>query len=480
MQSVRYWAARNARLMQVLYNVFEPVLRRLKPLARAFGARRLERPLAAAERAVKGFLFDCQMCGRCALATNGMACPTNCPKRLRNGPCGGVRADGACEAKPDMRCVFVEGWNGSQRMAGLPSRVPDPPLDHRLAGTSSWLRVVTGDPQPAAPLAPPPMAPPVVSRLQGLLASGTFAVTAEIAPPDSADPDEVRRRIDVFDGCVDALNVTDASGAHCHMSSLAVSVLLLQAGCEPVMQLTCRDRNRIALQGDILGAAALGVRNLLCLSGDDVANGDHPGARQVGDLDSVSLLAAARGLRDDARYLSGRPLAAPPPLFLGGADNPFAPPLEGRLARLSKKVYAGAQFVQTQYCFDLELLERYMERVRAEGLHQRCHILAGVGPIGSAKTARWLRAHVPGVHIPDSVVTRLETAADPREEGLRICVELIHAIRRIPGIAGVHIMAPKQEHAVARIVAESGVLGQRTPLFRRAAPAAAPVRGARP
>lgn len=370
-----------------------------------------------------------------------------------------------------MRCVFVEGWHGSQQLAAPPVQVPNPPLDHRLAGSSTWLKVVTGEAQPAATLAPPPTAAPVVSRLQELLAQGTFAVTAEIAPPDSADPEDVRRRIAVFEGCVDALNVTDASGAHCHMSSLAVSVLLLQAGCEPVMQITCRDRNRIALQGDILGAAALGVRNLLCLSGDNVGNGDHPGARQVGDLDSVSLLAAARGLRDDGRYLSGRALSAAPPLFLGGADNPFAPPFEGRLARLAKKIYAGAQFVQTQYCFDLELLERYMERARAEGLDRRCHILAGVGPIASANTARWLRTHVPGVHIPDSVVARLERAADPREEGLRLCVELIRNIRRIPGIAGVHIMAPKQERAVARIVAESGVLGGRAPLFRGAAPA---------
>mgnify|MGYP005841714521 CR=1 FL=1 len=474
MEAVRLWATRNARLMRRLYSALEAVLRRLRPLARALGAQRLEQPMAAVERTVKGFLFDCRMCGNCALAANGMSCPTNCLKRMRNGPCGGVRADGACEVAPAMRCVFVEGWHGSQRLAAPPAQVPNPPLDHRLAGTSTWLKVVTGDTQPATLLAPPPVAPPMVSRLQELLAGGEFAVTAEIAPPDSANAKDARRRIALFEGCVDALNVTDGSGANCHMSSLAVSVLLLQAGCEPVMQLTCRDRNRIALQGDILGAAALGVRNLLCLTGDHVANGDHPGARQVGDLDGVSLLAAARGLRDDGRYLSGRVLTAAPPLFLGGADNPFAPPFEGRLAQLARKIYAGAQFVQTQYCFDLDLLDRYMERVRAEGLDRRCHILAGVGPIGSAKTARWLRARVPGVHIPDHVVARLERAADPREEGLRLCVELIRAIRRIPGIAGVHIMAPKQEHAVARIVAESGVLGGRAPLFRGAAPPPAP------
>jgi 5,10-methylenetetrahydrofolate reductase len=233
------------------------------------------------------------------------------------------------------------------------------------------------------------------------------------------------------------------------------------------MQISCRDRNRIAIQGDILGAAALGVRNLLCLSGDHVSNGDHPGAKHVGDLDAVTLLAAARTMRDEARFLSGRRLTTAPRLFLGAADNPSAPPAQARLARLEKKLAAGAQFVQTQYCFDLERLERYMALVRSAGLHERIRILAGIGPISSAKTARWLRARVPGVHIPDKIVARLERAADPRAEGKRVCVELMRRIREIPGIAGVHVMAPRQDHLVPELVAESGVLGQRAPLFRR-------------
>jgi 5,10-methylenetetrahydrofolate reductase len=277
----------------------------------------------------------------------------------------------------------------------------------------------------------------------------------------------VSRRLVAFEGCVDALNVTDASGANCHMSSLAMSALLLQVGCEPIMQINCRDRNRIAIQGDILGAAALGIRNVLCITGDGVGNGDHPGARHVGDLESISLLAAARAMRDEGRFLSGRPIAVRPRLFLGAADNPFAPPFEGRIERLARKAFAGAQFAQTQYCFDLELMERYMRRVRAEGLHERCHILVGVGPIRSAKAARWLGSRVPGVSIPDHVVARLEKARDPHAEGRRICIELIGGLRQIAGVAGVHIMAPKQEAAVAEIVAESGALGRRTPLFRR-------------
>jgi 5,10-methylenetetrahydrofolate reductase len=215
------------------------------------------------------------------------------------------------------------------------------------------------------------------------------------------------------------------------------------------------------------------VRNLLCLSGDHVSNGDHPGAKHVGDLDAVTLLATARIMRDEGRFLSGRTLTTPPKMLLGAADNPSAPLPESRVARLARKVAAGAQFVQTQYCFDLERLERYMEMVRDAGLHERVRILVGVGPIASAKTARWLRARVPGVHIPDAIVARLDRASDPRAEGRRICIELIRRIREIPGVAGVHVMAPKQDHLVPGIVAESGVLGRREPLFTRIVEAAA-------
>jgi 5,10-methylenetetrahydrofolate reductase len=397
----------------------------------------------------------------------------NCPKQLRTGPCGGVRPDGGCEVDPDMQCVWVEAWHGARRMAAgaLPAAI-NAPVELDRAGTSTWLRIAAGTHGPAelVPAAPARLAG---SRLERLFARGDFVVTAEFSPPDSADPADVRTRLDPFRGHVDALNVTDASGANCHMSSLGVSVLLVQLGCEPVMQISCRDRNRIAIQGDILGAAALGVRNLLCLSGDHVSNGDHPGAKHVGDLDAVTLLATARIMRDEGRFLSGRTLTTPPKVLLGAADNPSAPLPESRVARLARKVAAGAQFVQTQYCFDLERLERYMEMVRDAGLHERVRILVGVGPIASAKTARWLRARVPGVHIPDAIVARLDRASDPRAEGRRICIELMRRIREIPGVAGVHVMAPRQDHLVPGIVAESGVLGGREPLFTRIVEAAA-------
>ena len=465
MLAMRRYAVRHPRLFGGAYRALEATLQAVGPLARRIGRERLERPVAGVERALKGFLFDCRMCGGCALASTGMSCPMNCPKQLRNGPCGGVRQDGGCEVHPAMQCVWIEAWRGGTRTAAgaLPAAI-NAPVEHDRAGTSTWLRVAEGTHRPGV-LAPAAPLRPAGSRLERLFERGDFVVTAEFSPPDSADPADVRVRLEPFRGYVDALNVTDASGANCHMSSLGVSVLLLQAGCEPVMQISCRDRNRIAIQGDILGAAALGVRNLLCLSGDHVSNGDHPGAKHVGDLDAVTLLAAARTMRDEGRFLSGRKLTTAPRLFLGAADNPSAPLAEARLARLEKKLAAGAQFVQTQYCFDLERLERYMALVRAAGLHERIRVLAGIGPIASAKTARWLRAKVPGVHVPDAIVDRLERAPDPRAEGKRICIELMRRIREIPGIAGVHVMAPKQDHLVPELVAESGVLGRREPLF---------------
>ena len=462
MLAMRRWAVRNAGLLERLYAILRPALRAAHPIVRTIGVQRVHRPLAALEGAVKGFLFDCRMCGRCALSGSGMACPMNCPKQVRNGPCGGVRPDGTCELRADLPCVWVEGWNGSLKMStrGLPA-ILTPPVEHTERGRSSWLRVIEGE--PAAPRAQPGAPVATASPLQRLLERGTFVVTAELAPPDSADPAALRRRAQSLRSTVDALNVTDAAGAYCHLSSLAACGVLRQMGCEPILQLTCRDRNRIALQGDILGAAALGIGNLLCLTGDGVAHGDHPGAKPVFDLDAVSLLETASTLAA-GRYLSGRTLEAAPRLFLGAADNPFAPPHAARPARLARKAAAGARFVQTQYCFDLALFARYMQAVRAAGLHERCHILVGVGPLVSAHAAQWLRRRVPGVHIPDAVIDRLSRAPDQREEGVRICVETVQQLREIPGVAGIHVMAHRHEDLVHDIVARSGVLRGRVPL----------------
>ena len=315
-------------------------------------------------------------------------------------------------------------------------------------------------PGQALPILPGHFSP---GRLERVLRAGAFAVTAEIAPPDSADPNDVYERAALFDGYVDAINATDGSGAHCHMSSVGMCSLLTRRGYAMVMQVSARDRNRIAIQGDVLGASAMGVSNILCLTGDSIEVGDHPEAKPVFDVDCMSMLNMLRTMRDEERFLSGRHLTSPPQVFLGAAANPFGPPLDYRPYRLAKKISAGAQFIQTQYCFDIEMFENYMKMVRDDGSHEKAFILAGVGPLASAKSAEWIRDNVPGVHIPDSVVERLRGAKKQADEGISLCVDMINQLREIDGVHGVHIMAFRQEHRVAEIVQRSGILGDREP-----------------
>lgn len=302
-------------------------------------------------------------------------------------------------------------------------------------------------------------------RLERVLRKGHFAITAEIAPPDSADAEEVYGRAKIFDGYVDAINATDGSGANCHMSSVGVCSLLTRLGYAMVMQVSCRDKNRIAIQGDILGAAAMGVANILCLTGDGVQAGDQPQAKPVFDLDAVSLASTVRIMRDESRFLSGRQLSWPPRVLIGGAANPFVPPYDYRAQRLRKKIEAGVQFVQTQYCFDIPRLKEYMKQVRDMGLHERAYILIGVGPLASARAASWIRDHVPGIHIPDAIITRLRGAERQKAEGIQLCVELIQQIREIEGVSGVHVMAYRQEESVAEIVERSEILEGRVPWY---------------
>lgn len=302
-------------------------------------------------------------------------------------------------------------------------------------------------------------------RLERVLRDGRFAVTSELNPPDSADPRDVYDRAVVLSEVCDAINAVDASGANVHMSSVGICALLTRAGYAPVMQISCRDKNRIAIQGDVLGAAAMGVQNVLCLTGDGVQCGDQPEAKPVFDLDSISLLQTIRTMRDRGQFLSGRKITTPPQVFLGAAVNPFVPPYDYRPIHFAKKVQAGAQFVQTQYCYDVPLLERFMARARDLGLPEKCFILVGVGPLASVKTARWMRSNVPGVHIPDEVLERIEKAGGPKEqkaEGKRLCIELIQRVREIQGVHGVHVMAYRQEEFVSEIIKASGVLEGRT------------------
>jgi len=298
------------------------------------------------------------------------------------------------------------------------------------------------------------------SRLERVLRSGLFAVTSELHAPDSANPDDVYKNALVLSEVCDGINATDGAGANCHMSSMGCCALLTRAGYDPVLQVACRDRNRIAIQGDLLGAAAMGVKNVLCLTGDDVSSGDQPEAKRVFDFDSVQLLRVAKMMRDEGVFLSGRKLTTPPKFFLGAVANPFVPPFDWRPYRLAKKVEAGADFIQTQYCFDVPRLEKFMQRVRDMGLHEKAFILIGVGPLRSEKAAQFMRAKVPGVWIPDEIVDRL--AKTPKEkkyaEGIQICVEIIRQVRQIEGVHGVHVMAYRQEEAVAQIIQAAGLL----------------------
>lgn len=303
-------------------------------------------------------------------------------------------------------------------------------------------------------------------RLERVLRAGAFAVTTELAPPDSADPHEVYRRAEMFDGVVDAINATDGSGANCHMSSVAVCALLAQKGYSTVLQIACRDRNRIAIQGELLGAAAMGVANVLCLTGDGIQAGDHPESKPVFDLGSMTLIKTVKTMRDENRFLSGRSLDTPPRLFIGAAANPFAPPLDFRAQRMASKVDAGAQFFQTQYCFDIPLFKEFMKHAGDLGLLDKVYVLAGVGPMASARSASWIRDNVPGIHIPDSIIDRLLAAGKKQKsEGRKICVEMMQQLQEIEGVAGIHVMAYRQEESVKQIVKDSGVLGDRVPWY---------------
>jgi 5,10-methylenetetrahydrofolate reductase len=457
MRALRYWAVRHARGLRRLYEVFSRLAPAFAPILALLGARRAQALLHPVERTTKRLLFDCRDCGQCVLSATGMACPMNCPKRMRNGPCGGVRADGHCEVEPQMRCVWVEATDGIKRITGDTVARPTPLLpaiDVRRQGRSTWIQVVQKQPEPT-------FQPPVgersthasgISLLERACLSGKFVVTVEIAPPDSADPAPLLERAGIFAGLVDAMNVTDGAGGNCHMSSAAASAVLAAHGIEAVYQIACRDRNRIAIQGDVLGAAALGVRNVLCLTGDDVSQGDHPQARPVFDLDAVSLLRVVRGMCDHGEFASGRKLQTAPDLFIGATANPFVPPFVDRIANLEKKIVAGARFIQTQFCFDLRMLEEFMYEVRKRGLHERAHILVGVGTLSSAKALAWMAGHVPGVHVPEAVLERIAKAPDQRREGLGFCIETIDALRTIEGVAGVHLMGHRNEQTLADII----------------------------
>ncbi|HEX2949090.1 MAG TPA: methylenetetrahydrofolate reductase [Armatimonadota bacterium] len=295
------------------------------------------------------------------------------------------------------------------------------------------------------------------SNLERILRAGHFAVCGEMSPPQGADKAAILKKCEYFRGVVDAVNLTDNQTAIVRLSSIMSSVFALEGGVEPIMQMTCRDRNRLAQQADILGASAAGIQNVLCLTGDYQSFGNHPESKGVFDLDSIQLIHTVAGM-NTGRFLCGDEIKTPPRMFIGGAANPFGEPLDLRIIRLGKKIAAGAHFIQTQPVFDIPRFERWMDAVRTEGYHKKVYILAGVMPVRSVKALEYMRDHVPGMRIADEYLARMASASDPKEEGVAICVETIQRLRNIPGVSGVHIMPVMWESITPRIVEEAGLL----------------------
>jgi methylenetetrahydrofolate reductase (NADPH) len=297
------------------------------------------------------------------------------------------------------------------------------------------------------------------SNLENLLKTGKFVVTAELGPPRGADRSAIEKKCEILKGYGDAFNITDCQTAVVRMSSIAAGRIILDAGLEPIIQMTCRDRNRIAIQSDLLGAAALGAKNLLCLTGDHQKFGDHPMAKGVFDIDSIQLIQIVKILRDEKKFQSGQELkTSEPRFFIGAAENPFADPFKFRAIRLAKKITAGADFIQIQIIYNVKKFKEWMKMVTDMGLHERAFILAGVAPLKSAGMAKHMKYNVPGMDVPDDVMNRITAASAAKkgkEEGIKICLEVIEQVRAIKGVAGIHIMAVEWEEAVPEIVKQA-------------------------
>ena len=297
-----------------------------------------------------------------------------------------------------------------------------------------------------------------MGKLEQVLRDGHFALTAETSPPDAASPEAVIERVECLRGLADAVNVTDGASARVHRAALAAAAVMAREGIEPVLQMTTRDRNRLALQGDALGAAALGIRNVLCLTGDKIAAGDQPNAAEVFEIDSGELMRQLRDMRDLGQFPTGRAIDPAPRLFLGAAEMPAEPGEHWPAARLQAKIDNGTQFFQTQYCFEADKVRRYCRALVDGGFAEQAFFLIGIGPLASAKSARWMNEHLFGVHVPDAIIARLEAATDQKAEGRAICAELLHEFSQIEGCAGAHLMVPHGEAACAQVIRESGLL----------------------
>lgn len=475
--------------------VFTPA-RRWQPAFRPFKREPFgRRALASVERMVKGPLFGCRMCGNCLLQETAFICPMECPKGVRNGPCGGSTPE-HCYVDETRPCIWYKIYDRAFRMGRQEMLLEVlPPLDWDKTGGETWLDVVdqvrevgvrnfaggmlSGDEQKRddtwqsvfrpvrqpdwwqgdAEYHPPAYEEPL-SELERRLRAGEFVVTAEVAPPMSTATGKLTRNIEMIKPYVAAINFTDSPSATARMSSIACSVMTLQEGAEPVMQIAARDRTRTGLQAEVIGASALGVRNVLCLSGDSGRMGPAPmGRLDIVDLDSVQMLWMLRRMRDEGSYLDGRPIKYPPQLFLGAAAAPYASRPEFQAIREHKKINAGAQFFQTNLVYDIGGFEVWLNELAKRNILDKVYILVGITPLKSTRMAEYMHHEVPGVTIPEPMLKRMAQAGDgAAEEGFAIALELIEQIRQYEGVNGFHIMAVGWEEIVPDLVTQAGLL----------------------
>ncbi len=474
----------------------------IKPSRRwqpAFYPFKKEKPgrrlLAKAELAFKGPVFGCRMCGNCLLQETALICPMECPKGLRNGPCGGVTPDKKCYIDETRKCIWYAIYERAFRKGRQNTLVEIlPPLDWNKAGTETWGDVIrqvrktgtgrfvkgfflkdkvkkdeiwdsvfrtirqpewwAGDSEYHPPAYPEP-----VSVLEKKLRKGEFVVATEVVPPLGASTEKLRRGIEIVKPFVAAINFTDASSATPKMSSLACSKVAVDLQAEPVLQIAARDNTRTSLQSAALGAGQFGIKNILCITGDCAVIGPPPTANlNMLDLDSVQMLWILRKMRDEGTYLDGRKFKYPPVYFLGAATSPFAMEPEMQALRDQKKINAGAQFLQTNIIFEPERLDRWLEELDKRNVLDKVYILAGAAPLKSFKIARYLHDKVPGVFLPENVLRRMEKAGDHEsEEGIQIVLKVIDSLKGKKGISGIHLMTMGREEVVERIVKESGI-----------------------
>lgn len=455
-----------------------------------------QRALAKIELAVKGPLFGCRMCGNCLLQETAFICPMECPKGLRNGPCGGSTPE-KCYVDESRPCIWYKIYERSFKL-GREALLLEvlPPLDWEKAGTDSWgdvfdqaktigvKNIVAGLTAREAgsvtktldsifrPVRQPewwqgdslyhaPKYTEPASELERRLKAGEFVVAAEVTPALSMNTEKMKQNIELLKPYVAAINFTDSPSAIPRMSSLACSKLALEQNAEPVMQMTARDRTRVGLQAEVLGASALGVRNILCLTGDSNVLGASPrGRMDIVDIDSIQMLWILRRMRDEGKYLDGREMKTPPKYFLGAAASPFASNMKFQALREQKKVNAGAQFFQTNVVFDADALDEWLNEIAKRDILDKVYIMIGITPLKNYKTAAYMNEKIPGVFVPETVLKRMENAKDKgneQEEGAQITLELIEKIKTKQGVHGIHIMAVGWEEIVPRIVKEAGL-----------------------